>query len=261
MSIVRRPNRCFKLISCEIFCREMCLAVARSANRIDVEFLPKGLHDIGAEGMCQRVQQVVDRVASSSYEVVLMGYGLCNNGVQGLRSGPLPLVIPRVHDCIGLFFGSHERYKTYFDAHPDSFYLTTGWLERDELNEELKPLAIGHQMGMDLSWEELVERYGEENARFLYDQLCNTTKNYQRFTFIAMGLAGEEAFEAHGRREAEARGWAFEKVEGRMDMVHRLLSGTWDDREFLVVPPFHQIKASYDDGILRAEPLSEDKSD
>ena len=34
-----------KLISCEIFYREVCAAVARSVNQVDVEFLPKGLGD------------------------------------------------------------------------------------------------------------------------------------------------------------------------------------------------------------------------
>ncbi len=40
-----------KLIACEIFYRELCAAVARSVNQVDVEFLPKGLHDIGQAGM------------------------------------------------------------------------------------------------------------------------------------------------------------------------------------------------------------------
>jgi len=39
-----------KLISCEIFYREMCAAVARSPHLVDIEFLPKGLHDIGSAG-------------------------------------------------------------------------------------------------------------------------------------------------------------------------------------------------------------------
>ena len=30
-----------KLISCEIFHREMCAVVARSPHRVDIEFLPK----------------------------------------------------------------------------------------------------------------------------------------------------------------------------------------------------------------------------
>ena len=52
----------FKLISCEIFFREMSAVVARSPHFIDVEFLPKGLHDIGSSMMLARVQEVVDRV-------------------------------------------------------------------------------------------------------------------------------------------------------------------------------------------------------
>ncbi len=35
-----------KLISCEIFFREMEAAAARSRHRIDLTFLPKGLHDL-----------------------------------------------------------------------------------------------------------------------------------------------------------------------------------------------------------------------
>ncbi len=31
-----------KLIACEILYRELCAAVARSVNQVDIEFLPKG---------------------------------------------------------------------------------------------------------------------------------------------------------------------------------------------------------------------------
>lgn len=48
-----------KLISCEIFYREMCAVLARSRNQVDVEFLSEGLHDIGAASMCARLQQAV----------------------------------------------------------------------------------------------------------------------------------------------------------------------------------------------------------
>ena len=36
-----------KLIACKIFYRELCAVVARSIHQVDIEFLPKGLHDIG----------------------------------------------------------------------------------------------------------------------------------------------------------------------------------------------------------------------
>jgi len=66
-----------KLTACEIFYREFCSVVARSPNTVDVEFLPKGLHDIGSEGMQARLQAALERVDDPRYEAVLLGYGLC----------------------------------------------------------------------------------------------------------------------------------------------------------------------------------------
>lgn len=44
-----------RLISCEVLYREMCDAVARSPHRVDVEFLPKGWHDLGGKRMAERI--------------------------------------------------------------------------------------------------------------------------------------------------------------------------------------------------------------
>ena len=119
-----------KLISCEVFYREFNMAVARSPHTVDAEFLPKGLHDIGTTGMRDRIQAAVDRVDTSAYDAILIGYGLCNNGIVGLSSSDKPLILPRAHDCITLFLGSRERYLDYFQNNPGVYFQTTGWIER-----------------------------------------------------------------------------------------------------------------------------------
>src|SRR5512136_2427621 len=111
-----------KLISCEIFYRELCASVARSKNQIDIEFLPKGLHDIGQDKMLPRIQAAVDAVDASRYEGILLGFGLCNNGISGLVARSIPLIVPRAHDCITLFLGSKERYREYFDSNPATYF-------------------------------------------------------------------------------------------------------------------------------------------
>jgi hypothetical protein len=239
-----------KLISCEIFYREMCWAVARSPNEVDVEFLPKGLHDIGAEGMLARVQAVVDRVDVSRYEALLLGYALCNNGLSGLTARALPLIVPRAHDCITLFLGSKEGYLEYFNRHPGVYFKTTGWIERGEGNGELNQLSIANQLGMTSKYEDLVAKYGEDNARYLYETLCNMMKNYSQLTFIEMGIEPDQSFESHTRQEAAKRGWKFEKVRGDLSMIQRLVDGIWDEKEFMVVPPGRRVVATYDDGII-----------
>ena len=244
-----------KLISCEIFYREMCAAVARSPHTIDIEFHPKGLHDIGSAGMVARLQQTVDAVDTSKYEAILLGYALCNNGICGLTARAIPLVIPRAHDCITLFFGSHQRYVDYFNNHPGVYFETTGWVERGVATGELRQISIQRQIGMDSTYEELVAKYGEDNAKYIYSELCDITKNYSQFTFIEMGIEPEGDFKEQVRREAETRGWNFETVKGDMSMIQRLIDGVWDDKEFLVVPPGHRVVATYEDGLLAVEPV------
>jgi hypothetical protein len=231
----------------------MCAAVARSPHTVDLEFLPKGLHDIGSAGMRERLQATVDRVEASKYKAVLFGYGLCNNGLAGLVARTLPLVVPRAHDCITLFFGSRQRYQQYFDAHPGVYFKTTGWIERSEASGELKQLSITHQLGMDLGYDELVAKYGEDNAKYLGEELCNYLKRYTQLTFIEMGVEPDGSFEQHTRAEAAQRGWKFEKVAGDMSMLQRLVDGIWDENEFLVVPPGWRVVAKYDEGIIAAE--------
>src|ERR1019366_7196536 len=134
----------------------MCAAVARSPHQVDVEFLPKGLHHLGGPAMRARLQEAADRVDPAQYEAVLLGYALCGNGIAGLESRTLPLVIPRAHDCIVLLMGGRHRYRSYFENHPGTFFRSTGWLER---GQELDQAAL------------LIARYGEDNGRYLVEQL------------------------------------------------------------------------------------------
>jgi len=245
-----------KLISCEIFYREMCLAVARSSNTVDIEFLPKGLHDIGSKGMRERIQAAIDRVEQSRYEAVLLGYGLCNNGIDQIRARALPLVIPRAHDCIAVFMGNRERYKEYFFTHPGVYFKTTGWMERGQIDGDLRQLSIPQLTGMSASYAELIEKYGEDNARYLYETLCNMTRNYNQITYIKMGLESDDAFALRAREEAMTRGWKFEQLQGDLSLIQRLVDGIWDAEDFLVLAPGQRVIARYDEGIISAAPAA-----
>jgi hypothetical protein len=240
-----------KLIACEIVYREICAAVARSVNRIDVEFLPKGLHDMGQAGMSAKIKEAVAAVDASQYEAIVLGYALCSNGLVGLEAGSIPIVLPRAHDCITLFLGSKERYLDYFHKNPGVYFKTTGWIERGEGLQQHGDDSIAKQSGMTQTYEEMVEKYGEDNAKFLYDQLCNMTRNYAKLTYIAMGIEPDDRFERQSREQAEERGWEFEKLDGDLSLVQSLVNGPWDEERFLVVPPGKKIEVSYDAQIVK----------
>ena len=53
----------------------------------------------------------------------------------------------------------------YFNSHPGVYFKTTGWIERGEADGELGQLALGKKLGLQQSYEEMVAKYGEENAQ------------------------------------------------------------------------------------------------
>jgi hypothetical protein len=73
-----------KLIACEVFFRELCHVMARASTQVDVEFLPKGLHDLPATAMRGRLQERIDAVPEGRYDAIVLAYGLCNNGTAGM---------------------------------------------------------------------------------------------------------------------------------------------------------------------------------
>ena len=231
-----------KLISCEILYREICFLVARSRNQIDVEFLPKGLHDLGAPKMLHELQRVSGRGRSGP----VLGHSprlrAVRHGNRRIEAPQVPIVVPRAHDCITLFLGSKERYLDYFHNHPGVYFRTTGWIERGENLVQLAGnVSIHEQLGGQMSYEDMIAKYGEENARYIWDQLADYTKYYSQLTFIETGIEPDGSFEETARKEAERRAWSFEKITGNLSLLERLIQGQWDESDFLVVPPGSRI--------------------
>ncbi len=238
--------------------------MATSKNRIDVEFLPKGLHDIGRLGMSGRIRQALERVDENEYDAILLGYALCSGGVVGLEARAIPLVIPRAHDCITLFLGDRKKYNNYFFANPGTYFKTTGWIERGEHLSQAFPSTLfpstpspensASNLAKDMSLEQMIQRYGEENGRYLWDQLTGMT-HYSKLAFIETGLEPDDWHARHAQRQAAERGWHYEKLDGDLSILRRLLDGPWDN-DFLVVPPGHRIEFSYTEDLVQAVPTS-----
>jgi hypothetical protein len=252
-----RPGRRYLVIACEIFFREASAAAARSPDVVDLHFLPKSLHDIGETAMSARLQGAIDeRLASYPAEgkpdAVVMLYGLCNNGIRGLRA-PVPLIAPRGHDCITLLLGSRARFEAHFAEEPATFYRSPGWIERDS-DPDANPASITSRLGITRDYDRLVEEYGEDNAAFLMETMGNWMKHYRRLSLINTGLGPVDDYRRASRAQADKEGWRFEEIAGDTGLIDRMLAGIWNDDEVLVVRPGETIATSNDAGLITAVP-------
>jgi len=251
-------RKSFKFIGCEIVYREACHLAAASPHRVDLEFLRKGLHDLPSVDMAAKVQSAIDAAsAEGRYDAILLGYARCNDGVAGVTARDVPLVIPKAHDCITLFFGSRRRYMDYFEKHPGTYYVTTGWAERNSFAEgEYDQPAYGKQgvmskLGLTQSHEQLVAKYGKENADFIAQTVGDWKRNYSNMLYIEMGICDERPFVAEARRVADERNWSFEIAEGDLGLLEKLFAGRWDD-DFVIVKPGEKIAPRNDENVLGA---------
>ena len=250
------PKR-VKLIACEVLARECHAVVARAKRLVDLELLQQGLHDLGPDGMRERLQEAIDD--SEGYNEILLGYGLCSNGIVGLKAPAVTLVVPRAHDCISLFLGSAERYRDEFEREPGTYYVSSGWLERDKDMKHPPGSTVNERLGIGKSFEEYAAQYGQENARYLVETLGEGLTHYTRIAFIEMGLGPEEAFEEAARQKAEAEALRFEKLVGDLGLLQRLVdgdtsgntSGDTSGDEFLIVPPGGTIQGDHTGQIIR----------
>ena len=204
------------LIACEVFKDEFEVVSPPDLARA---YLPQGLHRTPGK-MPAAIQEVLDRVGPE-VETILLGYGLCSNGVVGVASRTASLVMPRVHDCIALLLGSRERYEAEVAACAGTYYITPGWAKYGTTS-------------LSAYKNEYLPKYGEEDARYI-SQEC--LKHYKRVALIDHGAGDVELGRAHAREFAETFGLSYAEIPGSLDYVHRLVHGPWEDEDFVRVPP------------------------
>jgi len=229
----------FLILGCSVFAREIYHAASISENIIDVRLVEQGLHDTGSEHMSNMLQIALDSCEPEKYDAVLLGYGLCNNGIVGLKTS-VPMIIPRAHDCISILMGSAKKYQCCFDQCPGTFYRSSGWVERVEHHLE-NPYSITAQMGIT-SYEEAVEKYGKDNADFLLDAFDSELRHYSKLAFIDTGVVDIAEYIDKDRAFAEKKGWDFEVIKGNTVLFEKMMKGDWNPELFLKVDPGQTFK-------------------
>lgn len=237
-----------KVIACEIAFRELCFCASQSSSIVDFTFMNKGLHDKGAENMQNILQSEIDKVDVNKYQAILLAYGLCSCGVVGLKS-ELPIIIPKAHDCITFFLGSKERYSDFFNNNSGTYVYTSGWIERDTDPADVED-GITTKLGMNKTYEQYVEEFGEENAEYIIEMLGGYKTSYDKVVFINTNVGDIESYRKQLEEKAQSLNWTPSEIEGDNSLLLKFLNGDWNENDFTIIPPHHKIIATNDKNII-----------
>lgn len=230
--------------------------VATTPHLVDIEFTEKGAHT-DSNRLRELLQKKIDQVEEEekTYDAILLTYGLCGNATVNLRARGTRLIIPRAHDCCTLFLGSKEKFKEYFSGSPSLAYSSTGYCERGD--SYLNSGEARVKMGTGESYRELVERYGEENARYIWETMFPSyIKEGEKVIFIEIPETKHLGYAEKCRRKAEEENREYQELPGSARLFKKLLYGEWDREDFLIVEPNQKTYGIYDwDEIIGAKDL------
>lgn len=231
------------------------------AAKLNLDFkkkmLPGGLHS-NPDLLRQKLQESINEAATDRSCIrIIVGYGLCGKGTVGIHAPQdIPLVFPKVHDCIALFLGSDRAYKEEFQKFPGTFYISTGWYLENEKPKENKgnQIWIGKEA---MGTMEITEKYGEKSGKEIIDFFSTWQANYQRAAFIDTGIGKADQCAKHARQMAEKYNWQYQAIKGSLSLVTQLLTATESDDQILLVPPGHITMYSAIDNGLGVAPSIE----
>lgn len=186
---------------------------------LDLRFVDQQLHRT-PDRMPAIIQKEIDAVASEADEIVL-GYGLCSNGIVGVSAPGQYLYVPHVHDCVALLLGSRDAYKKAFRERTGTYYITPGWVR-----EEKDPLGMLEK--------EYIPRLGREDAVWgLHEEL----KHYSHIALIDTQAVEIGPLRERAKANAEFLGKKYTEITGRKDYFRKILFGPYSAPDFLCLPP------------------------
>ncbi|MGD2049278.1 MAG: DUF1638 domain-containing protein [Chloroflexota bacterium] len=234
MSEAAKPDkRPVVVIACQVL-QDLLARLLPESLADEVTFMDYGLHRV-PNRMTGALQDAINSIEQPS--LIVLGYGLCGNGLKGLKAGIHTLLVPRADDCIAILLGSRESYMREFEAHPGTYYLSKGWLESGS-----HPLK---------EYEEYVEKYGSDDADWVMDM------QYQHYERLVLVTHNEEDMEAYRPQALEVAQFCqrwdmrYEEIQGSDGYVRRLIKAASLNNDltpekagndFLVIPPGGEIR-------------------
>lgn len=205
-----------KLITCKVMVEELRQLLP---PEISIESFEISQH-ARPDGLRATLQDAID-ASDGLFDPILLGYGMCSKATVGLMARRSRLVVPKSDDCIAIFFGSREAFRSQTENKPGTYFLSQGW--------------IGSNGGSVFNeYERMVSRFGKDRAERLMGKML---AHYERLAYIRTPQATSiDTDRAYAQRTARRFGMEYVELEGNDQWLQRMAAGIWGD-DFVVVEP------------------------
>lgn len=229
------------VVTCAVLETEVA-AFVQGLSWIEAVFvLEQGLHN-EPDRLRRELQAMITQAEdSTNADAVVLGYGLCSRGAEGVCTRRCQLVVPRAHDCITLLLGSRSRYNEYVRRFPGTYWYSPGW------NRHHVPPG---EERYRRAYEQYRKQFDEDSAAYLMEMEQQWMRTYNRATYVDLGVGTTDADLAYTRACADWLGWTFDRQHGDPALLLALLSGRWNSEDFLVLEPGETLRLVADDRVI-----------
>ena len=203
------------ILACGMLRKELTFLMEKEPFEGTVVWMEKGLHEY-PDRLREALQREID-VWDGKVDHIVLAYGLCGNGILGLKTVSSRLVIPLFDDCIRCLLSRKECAPIEVDQ--KALYYTDEWMD--------------NSVSMLLNESSYVEIYGEKKAMKILKAML---RNYKRATFLETGLYNIDYAESRIRESCDMIGLEINRAPASFRVYDDLLHGRWD-KEFIITVP------------------------
>jgi hypothetical protein len=235
------------VIACRVFEAEIAAFTAGAPHIVRTEFFEMGLHDQPDVLRSRLAEAITCAEAPPEVEAIVLVYGLCGRATVDLAPRRCSLVIPRVHDCIGMFLGGNARHDACLRAEPGTYWYSPGWNRGRRVAGPDREAKLRN---------EYTRQFGAGEAEALLEMERAAFAHHSCAGYTDFQLPGDDDQKRYAQACAKSLGWRFDHHPGDPTLLRDLLHGPWDDARFLVVAPGSRIAHSVDARVIRSVPAA-----
>jgi len=203
-----------RVIACQALAPELA---ALGVPESKLTLLDQGLHRY-PQDLKQELARALARLEQDpAVERVIMVYGYCGGGLEGLASSRVELVLPRAHDCVPLLLGQPSARAAVETG--GAFYLSPGWIDHGNT-----PYS---------EYFRTRQRFGHDDALWTSKEMLG---GYQDVVLVETVAGLGPDHRRYARQMCRLFGLSYREAPGSADFLLALLTAQ-DHPEVIKLPP------------------------